>query len=1019
MAAMAPESIQFIVNHVILPPKLPQEAEDPQISQISERHLVGLLSTQVKNYRREINLKSSSLCAAWAINQAMLHRCASLISTPSLDAATVVRAFASLDETGKWRDVVPNRLVLRNFTDEPSVLPVHIRAQNAVLILRKGEKSVVFECFEASPLAEAVMACNGALTRCFPAHAVSIPFKVFGDENFQRELADKICRLDVEHVEEMMHKSQKAGRKNVEVRNTTNPSLVTEMLMAILASVGTPVNVQQIQKRTRDDVLWDNCLLPWRRSPLWLALRVTIQSTLAATLSSKEALAEYKNFMIFFLTEIASQASTSNLPDAMCHVILAKIARRAAKLGSDTQDFVQDRALRVCQALNTEQKRKWKFVCDDDGKRPTTIDRGGFERDTALSLVTCKHHIDSILDNDQNMLETEFSFDPKCQTWLEFSCGLPTLNIPAAAQEESIYVLAEFEAWVSGSLSHWTQKRLVKPNATDCMTLANLATRYRDVALSIYNGAPEQTSSMLLVIAELWRSLDQLTVSLLPLLKDFSPSVPSDFFNPLLLPKHPQMRRLWEVEQYIDARQTQAKRTNPSIFSDPNEKCFAVQLFASSSQYRALQKRIIDEASAKRAEKQVEWKESTDQYHRLKEDAKLMSCQMTRDEVSGEERHDPESCQKCTLNRQTELMSIDVYEWPLPEKACFCKSAVVELDCPVEFAAWRNLTWMLIHDLGRQTLSRGENPAARLCSYAGLQDYAKDKKSRLTLASSTKPFAQAHYHLLKFPVPLDSCYAKNALQYKLFDSLKGCWIKDQVEIPSLHKACITPLPDGPYSNLQYAVDSVSHSQNQVIADQEACSRVLSLHEYLSFGSLRADGERVQWHNIKRELAASNLSLNTEAVCILITQAAWQAGSRGGSDLRNAHLDLQNPSFCEELLTTISKILDSISANWKSDHTMLLLVMLVLRVSSLSSDTNVVSDALDLLNKMRSVAQHWISILAAVLDKCVEPDQISKLQHRLLKAAVLCKMTFDVDTSYLPRVMSTANDLKTGQNALFM
>ena len=331
MAAMAPESLQFIVNHVILPPRLPQEAENPQISRTAECHLVDLLSTQLDSYRRKIDLKSSSLCAEWAINQAMLRRCASLISTPSLDAETVVRAFASLDETGKWRDEVPNRLVLKSLTDKPSVLPIHIRAQNAILILLRVEQSVIFECFEASPSAEAVMACNGALTRCFPAHAVSVPFQVFGNESFQRELADKICRLDVEHVEEMMPKSQKAGRKNVEVRDTTNPSLVTEMLMAILASLGTPVDVQQIQKRVRDDVLWDKCLLPWRRSSFWLALRVTVQSTLAAILPNKEALAEYKNFMIFFLTEVAHQASTLNFPDEMCHLILAKIARRAFK----------------------------------------------------------------------------------------------------------------------------------------------------------------------------------------------------------------------------------------------------------------------------------------------------------------------------------------------------------------------------------------------------------------------------------------------------------------------------------------------------------------------------------------------------------------------------------------------------------------------------------------------------------------------------------------------------------------
>ena len=855
------------------------------------------------------------------------------------------------------------------------------------------------------------MACKGALIRCFPAHAVSIPFEVFDDEGFQQQLADKICRLDVENVEEMMHKSQRTRGSNAEIIDTTNPSLITEMLMAILAALGTPVQVQQIQKRTRDDVLGNNCLLPWRRSPFWLALRVTIQSTLAGILSNKEATVEYKNFMIYFITGIASHTSTSKLPDQMCHGILAKIARRSSKLGSETHDFVRDRALTICSVLDSKQKREWKRVCDKDGQRPTTIDKEAFERDTALSLLTSKQYINAVLEDNQDGLEVQLPFSPSCQKWLEFSRGLPTLNTVAAAREERIFVLAEFETWVSGFLSHWTQQRLVKPNAKDCVTLAELATKYRDVALPMYDGAPEQMSTMLLVIAELWQSLDQLTVSCLPLLKDFSPSLSLDLFAPLLLPKKYHMRRLWDVELHIAAREAQAKQINPSIFSDPVDKCFDVQLFGSSTHYKILKKRIEDEASAKQVLKETEWKESSDLYLQLKKNAKRISCQMARDE-SGKESHDSQNCEKCTLNRKAEALSIDVYEWPLPVDANSCKSAVVELDCRPEFAAWRNLTWMLIHDLGRRSPISGESPKARLCSYAGLQAYAQDKKSRLTLASSTKPFTQAHHHILRFPVPLDSCFANNELQYSLFDSLKGCWIQDQVEIPSFHTACVTPLPEGPYFNLQYAVDSVSHSQNEVIANQDDCSRALSLPEYLSFGSLRADGERIQWQNIKREMAASNFSFNTEAVCTLVTQAVWQAGSRGESDLRNAHLDLQDPSFCVELLAVVGRVLESISANWKSDHAMLLLITVALRVSSLSSDRSVVSNALDLLRKMRAVARNWTSILANTLGKCTDPEQISNLQQRLSKAAVLCKITYDVDDPCLLGVMNSADDLCT-------
>ena len=899
----------------------------------------------------------------------------------------------------------------KKLIDKPSVLPIHIRAQNAVLILRRGEEFVGVECFEASPLAEAVMACNGALIRSFPAHAVSIPFEVFDDEGFQQQLGDKICRLDVENVEETMHKSHKTRVSNTQIRDTANPRLVTEMLMAILAALGTPVQVQQIQKRTRDDVLGNKCLLPWRRSPLWLALRVTIQSTLASILSNKEATVEYKNFMIYFITEIASQSHNLELPDEMCHVILGKIARRSSKLGSETHDFVRERALTICSVLGSMQKQKWKQVCDQDGQRPTTIDKEAFEPDTALSLPTSRKHIKGVLEDNQNLLKAQLSFNPSCQKWLASSRGLPTLNMVAAAQEEKIFILAEFEAWVSDSLPQWTQQRLEKPNAKDCVVLAELAMSYRDAALPMYDGAPEQMSIMLLIIVELWQSLDQLTVLLLPLLKDFSPCLSLDLFAPLLLPKKNQMRRLWKVELHIAAREAQAKQSNPSIFSDPVDNCFNVQLFGLSKRHRILMRCIEDEASAKRIAKETEWKESSELYHQLKQDAKIMPCQTAPDE-SGEEKHDPQRCKKCTLDREADAMFIEVHEWPLPSDANFAKCAVVELDCRLDFAAWRNLTWTFIHDLGRQSPICGEGPKARLCSYAGLQDYARDMKSRLTLASSTKPFAEAQHHLLKFPVPLESCFAKNELQYKLFDPLKGCWIKDQVEIPSFHPACVTPLPEGPYFNLQYAVDSVSHSQNEVIANQDECSRILSLLEYLSFGSLRADGERIQWLNIKREMAASNLSFNTEAVCTLVTQAAWQVGSRGNSDLRNAHLDLQDPSFCVELLAIVGRVLESISANWKSDHTMLSLITLVLRVSSLSSDRSVVSDALDLLRRMRAVARNWSSILAATMGNCAEPEQISKLQQRLSKTAILCKMTYEVDDPCLLGLMNSADDLCT-------
>lgn len=58
----------------------------------------------------------------------------------------------------------------------------------------------------------------------------------------------------------MMPQSRKAGSHMAEMRDTASPGLVTEMLMSMLASLGRPAEVNQTQKRVRDDVLWYDSL---------------------------------------------------------------------------------------------------------------------------------------------------------------------------------------------------------------------------------------------------------------------------------------------------------------------------------------------------------------------------------------------------------------------------------------------------------------------------------------------------------------------------------------------------------------------------------------------------------------------------------------------------------------------------------------------------------------------------------------------------------------------------------------
>lgn len=383
-----------------------------------------------------------------------------------------------------------------------------------------------------------------------------------------------------------------------------------------------------------------------------------------------------------------------------------------------------------------------------------------------------------------------------------------------------------------GSLPTWKEQRVASlPShasmAKDCMALANLASDYREKETKSYEIAPEQISTMLLVIGEIWHVLDTLVVKILPLLSEFSPALIPDLFRPLLLPKRLQMQRLQEIELHIAARHGHAKLTSPEIFSDPAENSFAVQYYQNSESHKNLRTRIEKAATATERNKQDEWEQATTRYEKLKDEAKPKTCEIVTTE-DGQDGHDSVTCAKCVLNREADSMVIDVYEWPLPDDNYSAASAAVELDCPVEFVAWRNVTWMLLQDFGRSGGSTGAYPAVVLSNYVGLMKYAKERQSRLTLASTVKPFGKAHYGQLKFPVTLDRCFVNNALHYKLFDPKRTSWISDQKDPQNLRAHCITVLPQGPYTNLQFAVDSVDHSVNQVIADKDTCSKSLSL-----------------------------------------------------------------------------------------------------------------------------------------------------------------------------------------------
>lgn len=735
---------------------------------------------------------------------------------------------------------------------------------------------------------------------------------VFDNTGFREELLRILRKLDVEVVEDMAAKSTKAGDTVTEVRDSVHPALVTEMLMITLAALGQAVTVPQVDKRVRDDVVWDNSLLPWRRSPLWLALRVTLQTTLSHMLSAHKAYAAYKNLMLLLLTKILELSLASELPLDLCSVIQAKISRRGFKLGADMLYSVGHNALLVGNLFKSRSEDQWQNIQASEAAIKVEIDVSSLEQDTTMTLTSCGPYLDSVLESTHHACANFAEFSPQCPKLVTFQQDqLPVLH-NHTSENDRIFALAELETWVALHLPAWTAIAKENPVDDQCCRLTLLSIKYKRQATLAYADSPEQRSMMLLTLAELWLALDTVIVQIIPLLREFHPELSERLFQPLLLPRRVDMARLKTIENHVARREQDSTPRHLSIFANPSDDqthCFASRYFELSAKHKKLRKEIEADATEQRTRKKTEWETKQRTFDDIEAKAANLSCATVLDNFGGQ-THD-HRCRKCKLEDEARAMRIDIHEWPLPENETQCRAAVVELNCPPAFAAWRELTWILIQDLGRSTVVRGDLPATTLSGYSGLQIYKGQYTSRLTLASKVKSSTKAHYRKVEFPTDLSQIYRRNGLRYNYFDTELRAWISNQVDPVNFSSHCISKLPNGPYQNLQYTVDSTAHHQSTVIADQSSCSRDITLHELIAFGSLRSDGEGTQWLNILRELGAKNLTLNTEAVCILVTQAATQAGSKGDTELRLAHSIFEDSQFCATLLAKVYSLLATI------------------------------------------------------------------------------------------------------------
>ena len=795
---------------------------------------------------------------------------------------------------------------------------MHVRAQNAALIVRRlsSDDFVQFEVFEVSPQNTDVMTTEGKLLCSYPGPAIRVPAGIFMDQCFLQELSSFLVHMDVDRLDSTPTTS-KGGSVVYEVRETVDPRYISQLLMGILGGCGQPANVDRITKRIGDEVLWDNAYKPWRRSPLWLILRVSLQSSLRVSNL-------FKPFMLFFHAHLLHCCVERDFPSELLYAMRVKTARRLSKLGPAVSRHVYEFAHNTFKKTEELLSKRWKAFQGTGSISPTFQPEGlDFNADTGISLDKSYNYLAEMLCLASHGHPQE-QFTPSQKLRLNNALDFTqfTDGRLALAFSEDRVAIADFELIVKRELEPWVTANKSDDNAPD--VIASCIQQYYKSAKILYGTNAEDISIMILTIMDLWVALDKLTTEQCPLLKEYSPEIPSDFLHPLLIRRSSALERASRIEKYLCLRHEEARAASTSIFSNSGgDYSFAVKYFRASKDLRRLYDEITAVAEQERASKRKELVSLNKEYWSLLSEAGNMVHQFYT--TSYGNNYHCRSCQKCRLECRANELNIHAHEWPLPSSTMDAQQTVFELSPPRAFSAWRDITYLVLRDIGLSSdpdLEDKGEVQILLDSYSGLRDWAAPhlKDNRVTIGSSTKSFSdQTHYKKIEIPAEESSVLVNNGLTFRLFDRIRRSWTMHSFSASSVSELCTPPIPtSSPYRHLHLFVSGIGHTPNCTIASQADCPEEITLHEFLAFSGLRS-GPRLQWLNIARELASPYLSFRREEVHTLVTQSAWQLGPLSDG-VREWHADLKFSSFGNALLRELESLFEKIETNWLEEVT---------------------------------------------------------------------------------------------------
>ncbi|KAI5927230.1 hypothetical protein F4810DRAFT_649849 [Camillea tinctor] len=994
MASIATETLEFIIHNVFLPPKLPQSGDDIDNASC-ETVLLDIVIKALSQFSSHVH---------------RTHR-------DSIQSAQKgIEIFRELRGNTEW--IIEEKLAKslgQLATDEDGSFPLHVTAQNAGIIVSCDETQVQFESFELSPRNKDVMGTKGRLRRSFPASSVSIPIERFSEE-LRLAIAHTIAKMSYQDAEETKPTVRKKGKLQIEEKDTTDPFLVTDFLFTVLQTVGEAKEPSVIWKNTREEVLWKDAKLPWRRSPLWLLIRVALQIHLNRPTPHNI----YKEFMVFLMAIILELALKEELPSDSLYCMLAKIEKRLIKLDKGNEYPWLQVVRNILDSTWDKLEARWKEISKsaDHILDMTNLSKPISKDETHDSYPDLDAFIDKI--SRRQKCVTAGGFRAPWTAPIFGESQLPVLEDEDRTSEELQFKLLAFEEWIKSSLGNWIESHLTEEET--CTNLCTLMESYHNHAEPCYRNSPESLSIMILIVLELWVACDKSACARKALLSQYKPEIPYELLQSLILYSSNHLERLSKVENYIDERNERSCRVESVLSSFGEPGSFSVQFYATSDSHQRLRYVIENEAKQSKENKKTELLQKKQDYYDLIDSASRMSHSYFENRW-GASYHNSSWCEKCVTNKKAQDLTIFIHEWPLPNDELETQSTVFELEVPGWFNSWRNATVFIIHDVLKYRYS-GSPPEylESLYSYMSLY-YEGDCRHysimdrRLELSSATKSNLRAHRNCKYVSTATEEqILLQNGLNYAFYDSRSRCLVSSPERTDNIPRQCMYELSKENESLQDFIFRPAGRENgltpNEVLSEQFSCSQSLSLGEFKAMATLPI-GYHLQWTNILVQLSSPTVDFNKPDTALIMMQIVHQVGLPSECPrYRASHESLNNEVFTKKLVQVLFLQLKRIERNWESYVALKVFICIAIKALSVLDPSNrLAQEYIKFLQKCRATATKWIYELQVKESNTYDDRQREEFFAIISQISLICISSFDIEQFHLMNLLLQETQVK--------